>query len=119
MLNEEQQATEVKGINAADVVVLLQIIQRLVGAGAIQDQELAVVGTARNNLVAALQEATGVNFDMARAAQVRAQQEAQRKMQAAQQAARQEAPAAPEPPAPVAVEVAEPAAEETAEVPAE
>ena len=122
MLDEKQQATEVKGINAADVVVLLQIIQRLVGAGAIQDQELAVVGTARNNLVAALQEATGVNFDMARAAQVRAQQEAQRKMQAAQQAAQRP----PEPPAPtgenvtpVAVEVAEPTAEETAEAPAE
>ncbi len=115
MLDEKQQETPVEGLKAADVVVCLQIIQRLVGAGAIQDQELAVVGAARNNMVQALQAATGVNFDMARAAQQRALREAQeRQRQMAEQAAN-----TPQAPAPEAVEVAEPAAEETAEAPAE
>ena len=117
MLDEKQQETPVEGLKAADVVVCLQSIQRLVGAGAIQDQELAVVGATRNNMVQCLQAATGVNFDMARAAQQRALREAQeRQRQAAVAAQAQEA--APEV-APVAVEVAEPAAEETAEAPAE
>lgn len=116
MLDEKQQATEVKGLVAGDVVVMLQIIQRLVGAGAIQDQELQAVGEVRNHLVSSMQEATGVNFDMARAAQVRAQQEAQARAQAARQAQAQ-APAAAPAEAPEAE--AAPAAEETAEAPAE
>lgn len=115
MLDEKQQATEVKGVVAGDVVVMLQIVQRLVGAGAIQDQELQAVGEVRNHLVAAMQDATGVNFDMARAAQVRAQQEAQAR---ARQAQAQPAAPAPEA-APEAVNDAAPAAEEDAAAPAE
>ena len=116
MLDEKQQEAPVEGLTAADVIICLQIIQRLVQAGAIQDQELAAVGTARNHLVEGLQAATGVNFDMARAAQQRAQQEAQARMRAAQEAAQREAAEAPAE-VPAEAPVAEPAAEETAEAP--
>ena len=93
MLNDEQLKVELKGVTAGDAVICLQIIQRLVnlGNGAITDQELAPVGQARNNLVKAMEDATGVNFDVARAAQARAIQEAQRKQQEAQAKAAQEA----------------------------
>ena len=93
MLNDEQLKTELKGLTAGDAVICLQIIQRLVnlGNGAITDQELAPVGQARNNLVKAMEDATGVNFDVARAAQARAAQEAQRRQVEAQQKAAQEA----------------------------
>ncbi len=93
MLNDEQLKLELKGVTAADAVICLQIIQRLVnlGQGAIQDNELAPVGQARNNLVKSMEEATGVNFDVARAAQQRAVAEAQRKQQEAQAKAAKEA----------------------------
>lgn len=117
MLDEKQQNAKVELI-AADVVVCLQIIQRLVNAGAIQDQELAAVGTTRNHLVEGMQAATGVNFDLTRAAQARAQQEAQAKAQAARQA-QTEAPAPAPALAPVVEAEVAPTAEEDAEAPAE
>lgn len=90
MLNEEQQAQAIEGLTGADVVICLQVVSRLVSTGNIQDAELAAVGTARNNLVAALEGSTGINFD-----QVRAQQQQQaREAQAARQQAAQEAAAA-------------------------
>ncbi len=102
MLDEKQQATEVKGLTGADVVICLQVVARLVSSGQIQDVELAPVGTARNNLVKALEDATGINFDQARAAQQRAIREAQQRAQAGTVPA----PAAEEAPAdaPVATE---------------
>lgn len=112
MLNEEQQVKAIDGITGADVVICLQIIQRLVnlGNGAIQDQELQAVGTARTNLVAAMEKATGVNFDLARAAQARALREAQaRQAKQAEQAAN--TPAMPATPAAEAQEDAEVATE--------
>lgn len=93
MLNEKQQTTELKGLTAADAAICLQIISRLVSSGNIHDAELAAVGTARNNLVTALEGGTGVNFDRARLAQQRALKEAQdkaRQEQAAQVEATQE-----------------------------
>lgn len=95
MLDEKQQAAQVEGITAADIIICLQIIQRLVATGSIQDQELAAVGAARNNLVEGLEKATGVNFDMARAAQQRALKEAQERQRQAALAAQQAAPEAP------------------------
>lgn len=91
MLDDKQQTATVDGLTSADVVICLQIIQRLtnMGNGALQDQELHAVGTARNNLVAAMERATGVNYDVARAAQARALQEAQAKQRAMAQAASQ------------------------------
>jgi len=100
MLDEKQQSSEVNGLTGADVVIALQIIARLVSTGNIQDVELQAVGTARNNLVKALEATTGVNFDQARAAQQRAIREAQeqaRAAQAAQAANQEDAPAAPAP----------------------
>lgn len=99
MLSAEQQTAEVGGLTGADIVIALQIIQRLVSTGNIRDEELATVGTARNNLVAALQNATGVNYDMARAAQQRALQEAQAKARAAQEAPEADAPVVEDAPA--------------------
>ncbi len=132
MLDEKQVQAKVE-VTAGDVVICLQIIQRLVGAGAIGDQELASVGLARNSLIAGLEKATGVNFDKARAAAARAAEEAKKRMQQQPQPVPANAPAAAvPPPVPVApapaaevvpeappAEPAAPAAEEAAEAPAE
>ena len=108
MLDENMQKVPVT-VTAATAVVALQVIARAAASGAIKDNELAVVGAAREELVAQVQEGTGINFDQARAAQARAQQqalEAARRAAAEQQAAQQEAPA-PEAEAPVAEVVPE------------
>lgn len=95
MLNEEQQAKAIEGLTGADVVICLQVVSRLVSTGNIQDAELAAVGTARNNLVAALEGSTGVNFDQVRAQQQQQAREAQAaRQQAAQEAAQQAAASA-------------------------
>ena len=93
MLNEEQQAAAVT-MTAAQVVVALQIVHRLISAGGLKDVELSPVGAARDGMVAALQEATGVNFDEAKAQQeaIQRQRVAQaREAYAKQQAEAQEA----------------------------
>ena len=113
MLDENMQKVPVT-VSAATAVVALQVIARAAASGAIKDNELSVVGGAREELVAQVQEATGINFDQARAAQARAQQqalEAARRAAAEQQAAQPEAPAAPEAP-----EVPEPVGEALNEV---
>ena len=112
MLDENMQKVPVT-VTAATAVVALQVIARAAASGAIKDNELAVVGAAREELVAQVQEGTGINFDQARAAQARAQQqalEAARRAQAEAAAQQQEAPApvaeapaAEEAPAPVEV----------------
>lgn len=66
MLNEEQLAAEVK-ITGATAWILLQCISRLTTTGAVKDIELTAVGGAHDTLVASLQEATGVNYDQAKA----------------------------------------------------
>ena len=68
MLNEEQQAAAVT-LTGAQVVVALQIVNRLITTGGLKDVELSPVGSARDGMVAALQQATGVNFDEAKAQQ--------------------------------------------------
>lgn len=93
MLNEEQQAATVT-VTGAQVVVALQVINRLTTTGGLKDVELSPVGQARDGLVQALQDATGVNFDEARAQQEAMQRQriAQaREAYAAQQAAAEEA----------------------------
>lgn len=94
MLTEEQQKKAIEGLTGADIVICLQVVSRLVSTGNIQDAELAAVGTARNNLVAALEGSTGVNFDQVRAQQQQVAREAQAaRQQAAQAAAQAAAPA--------------------------
>jgi len=68
MLNEEQQEQSVT-LTGAQAVVALQVINRLASSGGLKDVELAPVGQARDGIVAALETATGVNFDQARAQQ--------------------------------------------------
>ncbi len=126
MLSEEMQNVEAT-VTAGHIAVCLQVIARAAAQGAIRDNELSTVGGVRDSLVKAMQEATGINFDQARAAQARAQQQAQqraveeaRKAQAeaaAQAAAQAEsAEEAPAEEAPAEVVMAE---EAPAEAPAE
>jgi hypothetical protein len=68
MLNEKHQNTEVT-VTGAQAVIALQIISRLVSTGGLRDTELAPVGTARDGIVAALETATGINFDTEKATQ--------------------------------------------------
>jgi hypothetical protein len=78
MLNEEQQAAAVT-LTGSQVVIALQIIHRLTSTGGLKDVELSPVGAARDGMVSALQSATGVNFDEAKA-----QQEAMQRQRIAQ-----------------------------------
>ena len=93
MLNEEQQAAQVTA-TGAQVVVALQVISRLLSTGGLRDVELTPVGQARDGLVAALQEATGVNFDQARAQQEALQRQRIAQLREAQAKAAAEAEAA-------------------------
>ena len=106
MLNEEQQAATVNA-TGAQIVVALQVISRLSSMGGLKDMELSPVGQARDGLVAALEEATGVNFDQAKAMQEAAQRQQIAKAREAQaQRAAEAAEAANESPAEAAVDVA-------------
>ena len=107
MLNEEQQAAAVT-LTGAQVVVALQIVNRLITTGGLKDVELSPVGMARDGMVAALQQATGVNFDEAQAQQEAMQR--QRVAQAREAYAQQQAAAKAE------AEAAEVAAAEVASV---
>ena len=102
MLNEEQQAAAVT-LTGAQVVVALQIVNRLITTGGLKDVELSPVGSARDGMVAALQQATGVNFDEAKAQQEAVQR--QRIAQAREAYAQQQQAAAEEAAAAASVEV--------------
>lgn len=125
MLSEEMQNVEAT-VTAGHIAVCLQVIARAAAQGAIRDNELSTVGGVRDSLVKAMQEATGINFDQARAAQARAAQQAQQRAveearraqaEAQAQAESAEAPAdAPAEEAPAEVVMAE---EAPAEAPAE
>lgn len=93
MLNEEQQATEVK-LTGGQLIIALQVISRLVSSGGLKDMELSPVGMARDAMVASLEEATGVNFDAAKAQQEAMQR--QRIAQAREEHAKAQAAAAEE-----------------------
>ena len=90
MLNEEQQATEVT-ITGGQVIIALQVISRLVSSGGLKDMELSPVGDARDGMVAALETATGVNFDTAKAQQEAMQRQRIAQARADHQKAQQEA----------------------------
>ena len=114
MLTEEQQSMEVSGLTAASIIVALQCVSRLTSVNAIKPVELAPVGTARDAMVKALEEATGVNFDLETA---RLEAEQRQRLAAARQAQAQ-APAetsaeeAPAEEAPAEAPVEEASAEE-------
>ena len=99
MLNEEQQDTEVK-LTGGQVIIALQVISRLVSSGGLKDMELSPVGSARDSMVEALETATGVNFDQAKAQQEALQRQRIAQARAAQQAAAEEAAAESEGDAP-------------------
>lgn len=83
MLNEEQLQSEVK-ITGGTAIIFLQVVSRLAGMqNGLKDVELKPVGDAREALVSALEESTGVNFDLERARQ---HQELQQRMAAARAA---------------------------------
>ncbi len=111
MLNEEQQATEVT-ITGGQVIIALQVISRLVSSGGLKDMELSPVGDARDGMVAALETATGVNFDTAKAQQEAMQRQRIAQARADHQKAQQEAADQTEAPA---VDLSK----ESAEAPAE
>jgi septal ring factor EnvC (AmiA/AmiB activator) len=91
MLNDKQQAMSIPGITGGTVVVLLQVISRLASNGGVNDAELSTVGTARDELVKALETATDVNFDTERAKQAQRVRELQAQARAQQAAAQKEA----------------------------
>lgn len=115
MLNEEQQATEVT-ITGGQIIIALQVISRLVSSGGLKDMELSPVGDARDGMVAALETATGVNFDAAKAQQEAMQRQRIAQAREAHQKAQQEAADNTEAPA---VDLGEAPAETTDEAPAE
>ena len=90
MLNPEQQQAKVT-ITAGAAVVALQVISRLSGLGALKDVELAPVGTQRDVIVKALEEATGINYDTARAQAEALQRQRVAEARAAQEKAQREA----------------------------
>jgi len=90
MLNQEQQQAKVT-ITAGAAVVALQVISRLSGLGALKDVELAPVGTQRDVIVQALEEATGINYDVARAQAEAMQRQRVAEARAAQEKAQQDA----------------------------
>lgn len=65
MFTKEHLPAEIKGLNAQDVLTMLQVIRRLVKSGVMEDLELAPVTELRTKLVRQLQETTGVNYDVA------------------------------------------------------
>jgi len=65
MFTREHMKAEVKGIEVQDALAMLHVIRRLVKAGVIEDVELAPIAAVRAKLVKQVQEATGVNFDLA------------------------------------------------------
>ncbi len=120
MLSEEMQNVEAT-VTAGHIAVCLQVIARAAAQGAIRDNEMSTVGGVRDALVKAMQEATGINFDQARAAQARAAQQAQQRQveearRAQAEAAAKAAEEAPAEEAPAEVVMAE---EAPAEAPAE
>lgn len=93
MLNDEQLQAEVK-ITGGNALILLQVVARLASLqNGLKDVELKPVGDARESLVAALEEATGVNFDLQRARQ---QQELQQRLAAARAAQAEEGEEGPQ-----------------------
>lgn len=90
MLNQEQQQAKVT-ITAGAAVVALQVISRLSGLGALKDVELAPVGTQRDVIVQALEEATGINYDAARAQAEAVQRQRVAEARAAQEKAQRDA----------------------------
>ncbi len=120
MLSEEMQNVEAT-VTAGHIAVCLQVIARAAAQGVIRDNEMSTVGGVRDALVKAMQEATGINFDQARAAQARAAQQAQQRQveearRAQAEAAAKAAEEAPAEEAPAEVVMAE---EAPAEAPAE
>jgi hypothetical protein len=65
MFTKEQSKLALKGIEVQDGLAVLQIIRRLVRSGVMEDVELAPLTILRSRLIKQIQEATGVNYDVA------------------------------------------------------
>jgi len=76
MLTPEQQIMPMTGLSCTDGIVLLQLIARVSANGSIKDEELSVIGSARDSLKNALSEATGIDFDAERAKQLQIMRQA-------------------------------------------
>ena len=83
MFDETQHKVELRDLKVADGIIMLQVIERVALSGKLQGNELKIVGDMRTNVVASIENATGVNFDQRAAELTRAQQAQQ--AQAAQQ----------------------------------
>ena len=65
MFTPENLTAEVRSINVQDVVTFLQLIRRLVKSGTIEEQELVGIGALRARLIASVEAACSVNYDVA------------------------------------------------------
>ena len=65
MFTQEHLTMELKGMAVQDALTMMQLIRRLVKSGVMEDIELAPVTEVRTKLVRLVQEATGVNYDVA------------------------------------------------------
>lgn len=65
MFTQEHLTVELKGMAVQDALTMMQLIRRLVKSGVMEDIELAPVTEVRTKLVRLVQEATGVNYDVA------------------------------------------------------
>ena len=69
-------------IEVGPLLIALQLVARLQeecrrmnGSPAVSEHEMGLVGIARNNMVVAVEEATGKNYDVVREAQIRQMQQ--------------------------------------------
>lgn len=86
MFDEKEQSTTLDGVTVQDAWIALQIVEKAAASGVIQPNEFEIVGQWRGNMVKAIEQAVGKNFD-AEALKIRQAQAA------AQQAATQGTPA--------------------------
>lgn len=52
-----------EGLNVRDAVIALQMIQRFVKSGCLDERELLPMGALRGSLVRSIEQATGINYD--------------------------------------------------------
>lgn len=76
IMSDEDANKPIQGLIVADANVALQTIARVCSTGAIRDTELATLGNLRANLVSAIKDATGINYDEAVQNAIKSAQEA-------------------------------------------
>jgi hypothetical protein len=63
MLTDEQAKVELHGLIAADGVITLQAIRRLLKSGQIEENEVSSIAILRLKLIESIKAATGVNYE--------------------------------------------------------